>query len=289
VEPKIWLPGEKAVPIKEDELWNHLSFTKGYEKGTSAWAQRVKGSLSVMSDDDARLIHAVLTRQASGGARSYPYDVETYQGFLARAVPTTTQPVSVTVPTDSKDAEPVAAPEEQVKATRESIKIQALLAQIGARMGFQIWIPKADRTAVLGEMSGERPDLLERLPLNYDETTIRTIEQIDVLWLKSRSIRRAFEVEHTTSIYSGLLRMADLLTLQPNMNIRLHIVAPASRREKVFQEITRPVFSLLVENEPLSKRCTFMPYDDVRALAETPNLSYLSDRVIEEYEESAVE
>jgi hypothetical protein len=138
-------------------------------------------------------------------------------------------------------------------------------------------------------MTGEKPELLERLPLNYDETTIRTIEQIDVLWLKSRSIRRAFEVEHTTSIYSGLLRMADLLALQPNMNIRLHIVAPAARRDKVFQEITRPVFSLLVENEPLSKRCTFMPYDDVRALAEAPNLAYLSDRVIEEYEESAAE
>ena len=28
------------------------------------------------------------------------------------------------------------------------------------------------------------------------------------------------------AIYSGLLRMADLLALQPNMNIRLHIVAP---------------------------------------------------------------
>ena len=40
------------------------------------------------------------------------------------------------------------------------------------------------------------PPLLERLPLNYDDTTLRTIEQIDVLWLKGRSIRRAFEVEH---------------------------------------------------------------------------------------------
>jgi hypothetical protein len=39
------------------------------------------------------------------------------------------------------------------------------------------------------------------------------IERIDVLWLKGRSIKRAFEVEHTTSIYSGILRMADLLAL----------------------------------------------------------------------------
>jgi len=71
--------------------------------------------------------------------------------------------------------------------------------------------------------------LLDRLPLNYDETTLSTIEQIDVIWLKGRSIVRAFEVEHTTSVYSGLLRMADLLALQPNMNINLHIVAPDNR------------------------------------------------------------
>ena len=83
------------------------------------------------------------------------------------------------------------------------------------------------------------------MPLNYDETTLSTIEQIDVIWLKGRSIVRAFEVEHTTSVYSGLLRMADLLALQPNMNINLHIVAPDNRQEKVFQEIQRPVFSLL--------------------------------------------
>src|SRR5918992_5311579 len=94
-------------------------------------------------------------------------------------------------------------------------------------------------------MKDRSQNLLERLPLNYDDTTLRTIEQIDVLWLKGRSIRRAFEVEHTTSIYSGILRMADLLALQPNMDIRLHIVAPDERREKVFAEITRPVFSLL--------------------------------------------
>ena len=53
---------------------------------------------------------------------------------------------------------------------------------------------------------------------------------------RGRSIVRAFEVEHTTSVYSGILRMADLLALQPNMDIKLHIVAPEAKRDKVFQE-----------------------------------------------------
>ena len=63
--------------------------------------------------------------------------------------------------------------------------------------GMQIWIPRADRTAVLAEWHGDHPPALERLPLNYDDTTLRTIEQIDVLWLRGRAIKRAFEVEHT--------------------------------------------------------------------------------------------
>ena len=47
--------------------------------------------------------------------------------------------------------------------------------------------------------------LLDRLPVNYDDTTRQTIEQIDVMWLKGRSMARAFEIEHTTAVYSGLL------------------------------------------------------------------------------------
>ena len=63
-----------------------------------------------------------------------------------------------------------------------------------------------------GEIDRHR---LSVLPLNYNEPTLQTIEQIDVLWLRGRAIVRAFEVEHTTAVYSGILRMVDLLALQP--------------------------------------------------------------------------
>jgi hypothetical protein len=58
------------------------------------------------------------------------------------------------------------------------------------------------------------------------------VDAIGVLWLRGTAIERAFEVEHTTSIYSGILRTADLLALQPNMAIDLHIVAPEDHRER---------------------------------------------------------
>lgn len=80
--------------------------------------------------------------------------------------------------------------------------------------------------------------------------------------------------------------MADLLALQPNMNIRLHIVAPYARRDKVFQEIQRPVFSLLEEG-PLSERCTYLSYDSIDEVTNLKHLAYLSDSVLDEYTEEA--
>jgi hypothetical protein len=127
--------------------------------------------------------------------------------------------------------------------------------------------------------------LLDSLPLNYDESTLDTIEQIDVIWLRGMSIVRAFEVEHTTAIYSGLLRMADLLALQPNMDIRLHIVAPEERRSKVFREMLRPVFSLL-ERGPLATSCSYLSYDSVDEVAGL-DLEYMKDNIIEKYSEEA--
>jgi len=156
-------------------------------------------------------------------------------------------------------------------------------------MGFRIWVPPSDRVRVLNVVqAAHRGAFLEALPLNYDENTLDTIRQIDVLWLKGRSMARAFEVEHTTAIYSGILRMADLLALQPNMQIRLHIVAPDERREKVLREIKRPVFSLL-DHGPLYEKCTFLSYDAVQSIAGEKFLSHMSDTILDEYEEHAQE
>lgn len=196
--------------------------------------------------------------------------------------------VVVSVPDEEEDSEEVSVVDDKAPEPRQSIQVQAQLAEIGAIMGFRVWLPTADRAKVRELMKPEyRGALIEdHLPLSYDTTTLLTIERIDVLWLDGRSIVRAFEVEHTTAVYSGLLRMADLLALIPNMDIRLHIVAPEERREKVFSELLRPVFSL-VNQKPLSRRCTFISYDNVAAIRDLEHLAYTHDRIIDEYEEAA--
>ena len=96
--------------------------------------------------------------------------------------------------------------------------------------------------------------------------------------------RHAFEVEHTATIYSGLLRMADLLTMQPRIDISLHIVAPAERRDQVRREIVRPVFSVL-EGGPMVERCSLLSYEALDELLEQPNLAHMRETIIEDYEE----
>lgn len=281
VKPLVWLSKEKAIPIRDERVWNRLSFTKGVEKNASQWTGKLRSSLNVLSQSDGQFLEQLILTQLDSG-ETFEIDEREYAKLIRHKVRRPDGEVTVSVPQDT-EAEVEALPHTEV---RESIKIQFLLANIGAQMGLKIWIPRNDRAAVLGQWKAEHRPLLEILPLNYDETTLKTIEQIDVLWLRGRAIVRAFEVEHTTSIYSGILRMADLLALQPNMNIKLHIVAPYTRREKVFQEIQRPVFSLLEEG-PLSERCTFLSYDSIEELAKLKHLAHLSDSVLDEYTEEA--
>ncbi len=197
--------------------------------------------------------------------------------------------VEVTVPRDDEELEDkeTALPGEKAPEARQSIQIQAKLARIGAVMGFKVWIPRSDRGRVAELLQArEQASLLQDLPLNLDDTTMYTIEQIDVLWLRGRAIYRAFEVEQTTAVYSGLLRMADLLALQPNMDIKLHIVAPDERRDRVFNEMKRPVFSVL-ERGPLSRRSSFLSYESVDAMNGLEHLAHTNDSIIAEYEEVA--
>lgn len=232
--------------------------------------------MGALSDEDGRYLDELLHAQANGG-RHFSLDEEDQRRLAPQSVRRTDRDVSVTVPEDHP--EPSSQQTEPIPDVRESIRVQALLADIGSKMRMQIWIPRNDRTAVLNEWRGEPAPLLERLPLNYDE-----------IGQSSKSTSFGFKDvqfgEHTTSVYSGILRMADLLALQPNMDIRLHIVAPELRRSKVFQEIRRPVFSLL-ERGPLSESCTFISYDSIRQLASQPHLSHLSNSVLEDYEEEA--
>jgi hypothetical protein len=285
VRPIVVLDVEKSIPILDEAVWSKLSMTKNIERGRQSWAQiaNVRASLRLIGNEDGQYLTRLLNDQNSK-QKTFPLSSLDKQR-MGQTAQTTTGAVLVTVPSEDTDDELL--DRDSRSETRDSIKIQATLARIGAEMGFRIWVPRSDKQRVLNEIARDwHENFLEKLPLNYDETTLRTVEQIDVIWLKGRSMARAFEVEHSTAIYSGLLRMADLLALQPNMDIRLHIVAPEEKREKVLREITRPVFSLL-DRGPLYHSCSYIGYDAIESISRMPHLSHMSDSILEEYEELA--
>lgn len=132
--------------------------------------------------------------------------------------------------------------------------IQWLLLKLGNDMGLDVWVAKNDRNKeVCGNRFTDLPHLKDELPVQFNKATNRTIELIDVLWLKGNAITAAFEIENTTSIYSGILRMSDLISMHPNLNIPLYLVVPEERRNKVITEVNRPTFSRL--SPPLTKVC----------------------------------
>lgn len=172
------------------------------------------------------------------------------------------------------------------KERRSHSEVQWTLIELGTNLGCDVWVARNDRgKSFKGNTFGEHT--LARLPrLGFDQNTTRIIEYIDVLWLKGNAIVAAFEIEHTSSIYSGILRLADLVTMQPNVHIDLFIVAREKRYDKVVRELNRPTFGSYALR--LHERCKFVSYEDVsRLLQETAQYAgYMDAKVIQQAAQS---
>ena len=152
-------------------------------------------------------------------------------------------------------------------------EIQWLLLKLGSDLGLDVWVARNDRNRSYNNIPFTQiKRLRDELPRQFDEATNKTIEMIDVLWLQGDAIIAAFEVEHTTAIYSGLLRMSDLISMQPNLRINLYLVAPDDKYDKVFAQINRPTFNRLKPSLP--SMCKFIPYTKLQK-----EIQYIGSRI----------
>ena len=138
-------------------------------------------------------------------------------------------------------------------------QVQALLGSIGSRKGYDIWIPPTDRAQLDFSLSVPFESRRE-LPLAYSPVA-KIIQEIDVLWIQrgSSDLRALFEVEHSTPIYSGLLRFNDVYLGAPKLDARFSIVANDARRSLFVQQLNRPTFRA----SGLQDICSFLDYADV--------------------------
>jgi len=137
-------------------------------------------------------------------------------------------------------------------------QVQTLLGAIGAVKNFDVWVPPNNRMTLDWSLTG-RFDLLETLPPGF-EPVHSILQEIDVVWVKrgASGLAAVYEIEYSTPIYSGLLRLNDVRLCNPQID-RLTVVSNETRRSAFIRQLNRPTF----QASSLSSVCTFLEYSDV--------------------------
>jgi|MudIll2142460700_1097286.scaffolds.fasta_scaffold14110_6 hypothetical protein len=140
------------------------------------------------------------------------------------------------------------------KELSDHVRIQWKLVHLGLKTGSKVWVPRNDQPKIQREFDFR--DFEPEFSSGIDMPA-RYVENIDVVWKEEFRIDAAFEVEHSTAIYSGLLRFADLKVIAPNINYPLFIVAPTAKKNRVFEQLKRPSFKKL----GLDKEVRYLSYE----------------------------
>lgn len=139
------------------------------------------------------------------------------------------------------------------------VQVQTLLGGIGDAKGFDIWVPLSDRGRLDWSLT-QRFALKDSLPPSI--TPVKEIaEGIDVIWLERGGDNPAafYEVEHSTPVYSGLLRLNDVHLTIRSAQTRFGIVSNDERRALFARQVGRPTFRA----SRLGELCTFFEYRNV--------------------------
>lgn len=166
-----------------------------------------------------------------------------------------------------KDAGSYSNPPQKVDSTAEATELpgepsehrrmQWLLLKMGRQAGEKVWAPRNDQSRITSEYNFR--DFEDSFAAGLD-AQVKYVENIDVVWKEEFRIDAAFEIENSTSIYSGLLRFADLMMVAPNTVYPMFIVAPGERRSRVREQLTRPSFRHL----GLGEKVRYLAYEKVQ-------------------------
>ena len=144
----------------------------------------------------------------------------------------------------------------KVPAISEHVRMQWKLARLGIKAGERVWVPVGDQAKLRQTYQFESFDAEFSAGIDLPHSYI---ENIDVVWKQEFRIGAAYEIENTTSIYSGLLRFADLNIVAPNTLYPMFIVAPKEKKGRLREQLRRPTFRRL----ELDKKVRFLSYEAI--------------------------
>jgi hypothetical protein len=241
LEPIQGLPGEEAA--RELHSLRRLK----------RWGTFLQRSLNAVPDDDGQRLlellhqprverpivvaHRPTTRRPSEAPERGLLEAQAVLPFEGRSE----------VPVEAADREP-----------RTHTEIQAKLRDVGFYEGFDVWV--ADRGL---EWNGKRlgEGCLTDLPVIAADRTRVAMRGIDVIWFRKGAGHpvRFFEIEHSTTVYSGLLRFNDVMIDFPIPEA--FIVGDGEKTHSKFErEIARRTF----EHSGLRNVTQFLLYSQVR-------------------------
>lgn len=137
-------------------------------------------------------------------------------------------------------------------------QVQTLIAGIGHAKGYDVFVPD-NNISQLDWSLAKKFQVSSTIPRGF-ETIKSILSEIDVIWIKDgmNSIEGLFEVEHSTPVYSGLLRFNDVLLTDPTIS-QFAIISNDSRREIFSRQAFRPTFI----KSGLSELVSFFEYANI--------------------------
>jgi len=194
-----------------------------------------------------------------GGLTTNPdfIDVDFFLAFifyknLHVAVP----PIVVEEKVQPKEEKPKISPDIKVQ---DHPTAQKALIELGNLLGFDTYLPSEDKTKVVnGTKLGEITTLKE-IPQFTHPRLLGTVKHIDVIWFREEFPFYCFEVEESTDVTKGLLRLYQTRQLQ----VTPTIIGPESKRSKFQTEIEKDPFY------HIKKRYKFISYEELSKFLET--------------------
>lgn len=147
-----------------------------------------------------------------------------------------------------------------IREDNQHSEMQYHLARLGRSLGYQVWIAQNDHKRQWNDIALGGYSLASLPPLAVSKSAFDTISFIDVLWLDAENrMVSAFEVEKSTSIYSGILRLYDLALSLNQPECSLYLISPDSREKEIKAQLLRP--SLQQNN---ARRISYIVFSDLQ-------------------------
>ncbi len=148
---------------------------------------------------------------------------------------------------------------------------ECILLKLGLSLGFDTYTPDKSIKA-FGEPLSKYATLKDLPPFTHEDF-LKTVKEIDVIWFKDEFPEMCFEIEHTTGVALGLLRLYHVR----KFNAGLYIVAPKKIETKYTTEVNKEPF------RQIKNRYKFRSYEDlVEFYSLVKHYSRAKERFLEE-------